>query len=151
RAGLIPVRMRSNSWKFGLALIEFTRLHLRATLRAGRRFLRASSVRPDNPSHRRLWLFHQIALVGYRCTSGSAHAETQMTIGTFLKDRAFDPEDTRLMGAAFDHVCRVLRLPRQNGDARSTAAVLIIELMARGERNPVKLAYAAIRELDKSP
>jgi hypothetical protein len=75
----------------------------------------------------------------------------QMTIGSFLKDRAFDPEDTRLMGAAFDHVCRVLRLPQQNEDARSTAAVLIIELMARGERNPSKLAYAAIRELDKSP
>jgi hypothetical protein len=75
----------------------------------------------------------------------------QMTIGSFFKDRAFDPEDTRLMGAAFEHVCRVLRLPQQNGDARSTAAVLIIELMARGERNPSKLAYAAIRELDKSP
>jgi hypothetical protein len=44
----------------------------------------------------------------------------------------------KLMGTAFDHVCRVLRLRKQNGDARSTAALLIIELMARGERNPSK-------------
>jgi hypothetical protein len=74
-----------------------------------------------------------------------------MAILTFLKDKAFDPEDVKLMGEAFDHVCRVLRLTRQTGDARSTAAVLIIEAMARGERNPSKLAYAAIRELDKCP
>jgi hypothetical protein len=73
-----------------------------------------------------------------------------MKIASFLEDKAFDPEDIKLMASAFDHVCRVLRLPQQNGDARSTAAVLIIELMARGERNPTKLAYAAIRELDKS-
>jgi hypothetical protein len=74
-----------------------------------------------------------------------------MAIVSFLKDKAFDPEDVKLMGEAFDHVCRVLRLLRQNVDARSTAAVLIIEAMARGERNSSKLAYAAIRELDKSP
>lgn len=73
-----------------------------------------------------------------------------MAIASFLKDKAFGPEDVELMGAAFDHVCRVLRLPARNEDARSTAAVLIIEMMARGERNPSKLAYAAIRELDRS-
>jgi hypothetical protein len=77
--------------------------------------------------------------------------ERQVGIASLIRDKAFDPEDVELMGAAFDHVCRVLRLPARNGDARSTAAVLIIELMARGERNPSKLAYAAIRELDKSP
>lgn len=74
-----------------------------------------------------------------------------MAIVSFLKDKAFDPEDVKLMGEAFDHVCRVLGLLRQNVDARSTAAVLIIEAMARGERNPSKLAYAAIRQLDESP
>lgn len=74
-----------------------------------------------------------------------------MTILPFLKDKAFDPEDVKIMGEAFDHVCRVLRLATHDGDARSTAAVLIIELMARGERNPSRLAYNAIRELDKDP
>ena len=74
-----------------------------------------------------------------------------MATVSFFKDKAFDPEDIEVMGKAFDHVCRVLRLSAQNDDARSTAAVLIIELMARGERNPSKLAYAAIRELDKNP
>jgi hypothetical protein len=54
------------------------------------------------------------------------------------------------MVAAFEHVCRVPRLPKHNGDARSTAAVLIIELMGRGERSLLKLAYTAIRELDNN-
>jgi hypothetical protein len=67
---------------------------------------------------------------------------------SFIRNKAFDPEEVEIMVAAFEHVCRVLRLPKGNSHARSTAAVLIIELMARGERNPSKLAYAAIRELD---
>jgi hypothetical protein len=53
-----------------------------------------------------------------------------------------------IMVAAFEHVCHVLRLPKGNGHARSTAAVLIIE--PRGERNAPKLAYSAIRELDNN-
>jgi hypothetical protein len=74
-----------------------------------------------------------------------------MAILWFVKEKAFDPDDIEIMDEAFEHVCRVLRLPKRDDDARSTAAVMIIELMARGERNPSKLAYAAIRELDKSP
>jgi hypothetical protein len=70
-----------------------------------------------------------------------------MTIAYF-QDEAFEPEDVELMRAAFSHVCRVLRLSARNCNARSTAAVLIIEMLARGERNPSKLAYAAVRELD---
>jgi hypothetical protein len=67
---------------------------------------------------------------------------------SFVRHKAFDPEEVKLMVEAYDHVCRVLRLPKHDGDARSTAAVLIVELMARGERSPSKLAYTAIRELD---
>jgi hypothetical protein len=69
---------------------------------------------------------------------------------SFVRNKAFGPEQVTVMVEAFDHVCRVLRLPKHNGDARSTAAVLIIELMARGERCPSRLAYAAIRELDNN-
>jgi PilZ domain len=67
---------------------------------------------------------------------------------TFVKDKAFDPNDIEIMDAAFQLVCRLLKLSSQDKDARSTAAVIIIELMARGERIPSRLAYAAIRELD---
>jgi PilZ domain len=67
---------------------------------------------------------------------------------TFVKDKAFDPSDIEIMDAAFQLVCRLLKLSNQDGNGRSTAAVIIIELMARGERIPAKLAYAAIRELD---
>jgi hypothetical protein len=74
-----------------------------------------------------------------------------MAILSFIKEKAFGPDDIEVMDAAIEHVCRVLRLPQRDGDGRSTAAIMIIELMARGERNPSKLAYAAIRELDKSP
>jgi PilZ domain len=67
---------------------------------------------------------------------------------TFVRDKAFDPKDIEIMDAAFKLVCRLLKLSKQDGDARSTAAVIIIEFMARGERIPSRLAYAAIRELD---
>jgi hypothetical protein len=66
----------------------------------------------------------------------------------FVKDKAFDPNDIEIMDAAFQLVCRLLKLSKQDRDARSTAAVIIIELMARGDRIPSRLAYAAIRELD---
>jgi hypothetical protein len=69
---------------------------------------------------------------------------------SFIRNKAFDPEEVDIMVAAFELVCRVLRLAKRNDHARSTAAVLIIELMARGERNPSKLAYSAIRELDNN-
>ena len=69
---------------------------------------------------------------------------------SFIRDQAFDPEEVEIMVAAFEHVCHVLRLPKGNGHARSTAAVLIIELRPRGERNAPKLAYSAIRELDNN-
>jgi hypothetical protein len=67
---------------------------------------------------------------------------------TFVKDKAFDPNDIEIMDAAFQLVCRLLKLANQDRDARSTAAAIIIELMARGERFPSRLAYAAIRELE---
>jgi hypothetical protein len=67
---------------------------------------------------------------------------------TFVRDKAFDPNDIEIMDAAFQLVCRLLKLSSRDGDARSTAAAIIIELMARGERIPSRLAYAAIRELD---
>jgi hypothetical protein len=69
---------------------------------------------------------------------------------SFIRSKVFQPDEVEIMAAAFEQVCRVLRLSKGNGDARSTAAVLIIEFAARGERNPSKLASAAIRELDNN-
>jgi PilZ domain-containing protein len=72
----------------------------------------------------------------------------EAAILTFVEDKAFDPNDIEIMDAAYRLVCRLLKLSNKDRDARSTAAVIIIELMARGERFPSRLAYAAIRELE---
>jgi hypothetical protein len=146
----ISLRMRPSSWTIDLAFMAPPRRI------AGQAATLAAVPPVDNQPH--TWAGSSQASYSTRSPSSAivgvqrrTHSEAQMAILTFLKDKAFDPEDVKLMGEAFDHVCRVLRLTRQNGDARSTAAVLIIEAMARGERNPSKLAYAAIRELDKCP
>jgi PilZ domain len=89
------------------------------------------------------WQQHDRAGLRFKPVRGAA-------ILTFVKDKAFDPDDIEIMDAAFQLVCRLLKLSNRDGDARSTAAVIIIELMARGERIPAKLAYAAIRGLDHS-
>jgi PilZ domain len=87
------------------------------------------------------WRRHDRLGLRFKTARGAA-------ILTFVRDKAFDPDDIEIMDAAFQLVCRLLKLSNQDGDARSTAAVIIIEWMARGERIPTKLAYAAIRELD---
>jgi hypothetical protein len=57
----------------------------------------------------------------------------------------FDPETTDAMSAAFDEVCRVLKV---NGNARTreVIATRIIELARRGERDPAQLRDRILRE-----
>jgi hypothetical protein len=64
----------------------------------------------------------------------------------FLTDHsAFDPEATRAMAAAFEDVCRALKL---DGDARAREAIAgrIIELARRGERDPARLRERVLRD-----
>ena len=68
------------------------------------------------------------------------------TIVPFLDDQSvFEPEATRAMSAAFDEVCRILKL---DNDARAREAVAgrIIELARRGERDPKRLCERVLGE-----
>jgi len=60
------------------------------------------------------------------------------SILTFLREPVFEPETIKAMSAAFDEVCRHLKL---NDDmcAREAIAVRIIELTQCGERDPERL------------
>jgi hypothetical protein len=97
----------------------------------------------DRATRHCVTMWRQVDRIGVKFKSVRGAA-----ILTFVRDKAFDPTDIEIMDSAFLLVCRLLKLSNQDGDARSTAAVMIIELMARGERIPSKLAYAAIREID---
>ena len=70
-------------------------------------------------------------------------------------DRSYSPETIAVMTAAFDRVCQSLSA-RINGneDAKRSVALAILRLADQGERDPILLADAALRELfgaDRSP
>jgi hypothetical protein len=60
-------------------------------------------------------------------------------------ESVFGPEAVQSMSAAFEEVCRSLKL---DGDAqaREAVAVRIIELARRGERNAERLRDRVLRE-----
>ena len=62
-------------------------------------------------------------------------------------DRRYDPETVAVMAAAFDRVCRSLSA-RMNShdDVKRTLALIILRHVDRGERDPERLADAALRE-----
>ncbi len=69
------------------------------------------------------------------------------TVIQFLKElNAFDPEATNAMSAAFEEVCRVLRLVDTDMHGREAVAAQIIELARRGEKDPAKLRDRVLRD-----
>lgn len=62
-------------------------------------------------------------------------------------DRTYDPQTIAIMTAAFDRVCRSLSA-RMNShdDVKRTLALIILRHVDRGERDPDRLADAALRE-----
>ncbi len=52
---------------------------------------------------------------------------------------AFDPEDTRAMGIAFDLACRSLRPTQNTSSMRNLMAIWIVDLALAGERDPARL------------
>jgi hypothetical protein len=62
------------------------------------------------------------------------------TIIQFLREQnAFDPEATSAMSAAFEEVCRALKLLDGDSHGREAIAAQIIELARRGEKDPIRL------------
>jgi hypothetical protein len=57
----------------------------------------------------------------------------------FREQNAFDPEATNAMSAAFDEVCRALKLLDTDTHGREAVASQIIELARRGEKDAARL------------
>jgi hypothetical protein len=61
----------------------------------------------------------------------------------FLKDGVFEPEETALMGEAFESACREQSLPKCIG-VRELIAARIIAAVRRGELDPIRLRTIAL-------
>ena len=69
-----------------------------------------------------------------------------MAIYRLLKNRAFGPDEIKVLTAAYEEALRTLRLARSD-PTTEIVAKKIIELAQRGERDPVRLRECAIRSL----
>ena len=69
------------------------------------------------------------------------------TIIQFTREQnAFDPEATNAMSAAFEEVCRALKLLDTDANGREVVAAQIIELARRGEKDPIRLRDCVLRD-----
>ena len=75
--------------------------------------------------------------------TGGRAAASGILMGTiiefFREQNAFDPEATSAMSAAFEEVCRALKLVDTDAHGREAVATQIIELARRGEKDPARL------------
>ena len=70
------------------------------------------------------------------------------TVLQFIRNKSdFDDETTRLMGEAFDAVCRDLHDTGQPALVREIIAKRIIEAAKKGERDPARLRTAGLAAL----
>jgi len=67
-----------------------------------------------------------------------------MSIRSFVKPGAFDPEALAAMGEAFDAACKALEDTGQPQIVQEVIAQRIIEAASRGERDPARLVEAAL-------
>jgi hypothetical protein len=70
-----------------------------------------------------------------------------MPIARLLENHAFEPDDTRVLIAAFEATVRELRLIGQKEFVRQIVAEKLVELALRGERDPVRLRERTILAL----
>jgi hypothetical protein len=71
-----------------------------------------------------------------------------MAIYRLLKNRAFGPDEIKVLTAAYDEALRTLRLANRS-DPTTDVTKKIIELAQRGELDPVRLRECAIRSLSE--
>jgi hypothetical protein len=70
-----------------------------------------------------------------------------MAIHRLLTNRAFGPDEIKVLTAAYEHALRALR-PEDHADPEIIAKK-IIEIAQLGERDPVRLRERAIQSLAK--
>ena len=64
------------------------------------------------------------------------------------RQRVYPPETLAVMTAAFDQACQSIpKSVNGNNDVRRKLALIIIQYVDQGERDPVQLAKVALREL----
>jgi hypothetical protein len=72
-----------------------------------------------------------------------------MAIYRLLKNRAFGPDEIKVLTNAYEEALQALRLKDRADPATETIAKKIIELAQRGERDPVRLRERTIRCLSQ--
>jgi hypothetical protein len=72
-----------------------------------------------------------------------------MAIYRLLKNRAFGPDEVKVLTTAYEEALRSLRLQDRADPATEMVAKKIIELAQRGERDPVRLRERAVQSLSK--
>jgi hypothetical protein len=70
-----------------------------------------------------------------------------MAIYRILKDTAFEPEENYVMGAAYERALELLRLKDRNDPITEIVARLIIDVAARGEKDPEVICGRALARL----
>lgn len=73
--------------------------------------------------------------------------EMGMPIYRLLQGSAFQPEHIAVMSAAFEDVCRDLRLAERDDPLRDMVAKAIIECAQQGERDIIRLRACAHKAL----
>jgi hypothetical protein len=73
-----------------------------------------------------------------------------MPISPFLKDGAFGPDVTSIMGTAFEDVCKALEMSGRPDVAKEIIAAKIIQLARGGETDPIVLREMVLSELGLS-
>ena len=72
-----------------------------------------------------------------------------MAIYRLLNNRAFGPDEIRVLTTAYEEALRTLRLANRSDPAAEIIAKKIIEFAQRGESDPVQLRERAIRSLSE--
>jgi len=62
-------------------------------------------------------------------------------------DYAFTPEDTKVLGAAFEDTLSALQLVDREAPLPLLIAILIVELAKKGERDPIRLRKLALKSV----
>jgi hypothetical protein len=94
------------------------------------------------------WLFS----AGLQRIQNALRESVQCYIGLhyrLLKNRAFGPDDIKVLTAAYEDALRTLRLDNRSDPTTEIVAKKIIELAQRGERDPIRLRERAIRSLSE--
>ena len=65
----------------------------------------------------------------------------------FIKDAVFEPEATHALAIAFDDICKEMKVPDTDSDARRIVAARVIDLARDGVLDPTLLRERVMHEV----